>query len=82
MKKALTITITAMILLAARGHAQNTASEAKTAIDAAVAAMGTTALQSIQYTGKGNYYATGQAYEPGGPWPRYTITKYTVLQPR
>src|SRR5580700_5675107 len=62
----------------ARSAAQNTGSDAKAAIDAAAAAMGTTALQSIQYTGTGQFYATGQAYLPGGPWPRYTIKKYTM----
>ena len=61
-----------------RSAAQNTGSDAKAAIDAAATAMGTTALQSIQYTGRGQFYATGQAYHPGGPWPRYTVTKYTM----
>jgi len=61
-----------------RSAAQNTGSDAKAAIDAAATAMGTTALQSIQYTGTGQFYATGQAYHPGGPWPRYTVTKYTM----
>jgi glyoxylase-like metal-dependent hydrolase (beta-lactamase superfamily II) len=40
--------------------------------------MGTAGLQSVQYTGAGQFYASGQAYEPGGPWPRYTLKKYTM----
>jgi len=35
-------------------------------------------LRSIQYTGMGQFYPTGQAYHTGGPWPRYTVTKYTM----
>ena len=61
-----------------RSAAQNAGSDAKAVIDAAATAMGATALQSIQYTGTGQFYATGQAYHPGGPWPRYTIKKYTM----
>jgi hypothetical protein len=62
----------------APSEAQNAGSGAKAAIDAAAAAMGTTALRSIQYTGTGQFYATGQAYHPGGPWPRYTVKNYTM----
>jgi hypothetical protein len=43
-----------------RSAAQNTGSDAKAAIDAAATAMGTTALQSIQFTGTGQFYATGR----------------------
>ena len=79
MKKTFVIAIAATILLSFRVAAQNPGSEAKTTIDAAMAAMGTAGLQSIQYGGTGSFYATGQAYEPGGPWPRYTLKKYTML---
>lgn len=78
MKKQFVIAITAAMLLSLHAAAQNAGSEAKTAIDAAIAAMGTAGLQAIQYSGTGSFYATGQAYEPGGPWPRYKITKYTM----
>ena len=66
------------MLLSLPAVAQNKGADAKAAIDAAIAAMGTSGLQSVQYTAKGSFYATGQAFEPGGPWPRYTITKYTM----
>src|SRR5579862_4220277 len=81
MNKTPSIFVAAVALLLfglARSAAQNTGSDVKVAIDAAAAAMGTIALQSIQYTGTGQFYATGQAYHPGGPWPRYTIKKYTM----
>ena len=79
MKKIFAMAIAATMLLSIRAAAQNAGSEAKTAIDVAAAAMGTAGLQSIQYSGTGSFFATGQAYVPGGPWPRYKITKYTML---
>jgi glyoxylase-like metal-dependent hydrolase (beta-lactamase superfamily II) len=78
MKRQFVIAIAATMLLSLHLAAQNAGSDAKTAIDAAAAAMGTATLQSIRYGGTGSFYATGQAYEPGGPWPRYKITKYTM----
>ena len=79
MKKTCVIAIAGTLLLSFHVSAQNAGSGAKAAIDIAVAAMGAAALRSIQYSGTGSFYATGQAYEPGGPWPRYTLTKYTML---
>jgi glyoxylase-like metal-dependent hydrolase (beta-lactamase superfamily II) len=79
MKKLFLMAIAATLLLSLNVTAQNAGPEAKTAIDAAMAAMGTAGLQSIQYSGSGSFYATGQAYEPGGPWPHYTLKKYTML---
>jgi glyoxylase-like metal-dependent hydrolase (beta-lactamase superfamily II) len=45
---------------------------------AAADAMGATDLNSIQFTGRGTNYAFGQAYTPGGPWPRFEVKTYTV----
>ena len=79
MKKLFLVAIAATMLLSLHVVAQNAGADAKTVIDAAMAAMGTDKLQSIQYSGTGSFFATGQAYEPGGPWPRYTVKKYTML---
>lgn len=83
MKKAFWVATAAIVLLSLNAADKNAASggqqNAKSVIDAALAAMGTASLQSIQYSGTGSFYATGQAYGPGGPWPRYTIKKYTML---
>lgn len=79
MKTRIAMVISAMVLFSLQVAAQKAGSDAKSAIDAAVAAMGTAALQSVQYSGTGSFYATGQAYEPGGPWPRYTLKKHTTL---
>jgi glyoxylase-like metal-dependent hydrolase (beta-lactamase superfamily II) len=38
--------------------------------------MGVAALQSVQYSGSGSAFATGQAASPGGPWPRFELAKY------
>ena len=45
---------------------------------AAADAMGATSLNSIQFSGSGTNYAFGQAYSPGGPWPRFEVKTYTV----
>jgi glyoxylase-like metal-dependent hydrolase (beta-lactamase superfamily II) len=63
------------VLLSAGVAAQDAAS----VIDAAAKAMGTPTLQSIQYTGTGSVNPTGQAEITGGPWPRFTVTKYAAL---
>jgi glyoxylase-like metal-dependent hydrolase (beta-lactamase superfamily II) len=47
-------------------------------IEAAAVAMGTTSLQSIQYSGTGTNNTVGQAFAPGGPWPQFTVTKYVA----
>ena len=55
------------------------AQDAPAVIEAAAAAMGTSRLQSIQYSGTGSVNPTGQQFSPQGPWPRFTVTKYNAL---
>ena len=43
---------------------------------AAAEAMGATNLNSIQFSGSGTNNAFGQAYSPGGPWPRFEVKSY------
>ena len=45
---------------------------------AAADAMGATNLNSIQFSGSGTNYAYGQAYTPGGPWPRFEVKTYAA----
>lgn len=45
-------------------------------VAAAAAAMGTTRLQSIEYSGTGFVFPLGQAPGPGKPWPRFRVIKY------
>ncbi|MBM3820702.1 MAG: hypothetical protein FJW14_17045, partial [Acidimicrobiia bacterium] len=53
-----------------------TAQDAASVIDGAACAMGTASLQSIEYSGTGTNNSLGQAQTPGGPWPRFRVTKY------
>jgi glyoxylase-like metal-dependent hydrolase (beta-lactamase superfamily II) len=54
------------------------AQDAAAVIDAAAKAMGTTGVQSIQYSGSGAVFMLGQNLRPDAPWPRFTVTKYTA----
>jgi hypothetical protein len=78
MKKTFVIAIAATTLLSLHAAAQNAGQDARAVIDAATAAMGTAGLQSIPYSGTGSTNPTGQAYQSGGPWPRFRVTKYTM----
>jgi len=49
-----------------------------TGIAAAADAMGATTLNSIQFSGSGSNFAFGQAYTPGGPWPRFEVKTYVA----
>src|SRR5262245_41000342 len=50
----------------------------KTGAAAAADAMGAANLNSIQFSGSGTNYAYGQAYTPGGPWPRFEVKTYAA----
>jgi glyoxylase-like metal-dependent hydrolase (beta-lactamase superfamily II) len=55
----------------------STAGQAQTnRLTAAAEAMGATTLNSIQYTGSGNVFSFGQAFEPGERWPRFVQRVY------
>jgi glyoxylase-like metal-dependent hydrolase (beta-lactamase superfamily II) len=47
-------------------------------VAAAADAMGAANLNSLQFSGSGTNYAYGQAYTPGGPWPRFEVKTYTA----
>ena len=47
-------------------------------VDAAVKAMGTAGVQSIQYAGAGAVFMLGQNARPEAPWPRFRVIKYTA----
>ena len=65
-------------LLPLQLRAQKTGQDVGAVMAAAAAAMGTTSLQAIQYSGTGSTNPTGQAFTSGGPWPRFTVTKYVM----
>src|ERR1041384_6780858 len=68
----------AVALVSLHAAAQTSAPDAGALINAAAAAMGSAQLRSLQYTATGSFFATGNAYTSGGPWPRFTLTKYTM----
>ena len=49
--------------------------EAKTVLDGVSKAMGE--VQSLQYSGSGAFFALGQSFAPGEPWPRFGLKSYT-----
>ena len=68
----------AVVFLSLHAAAQTSAPDAGALINAATAPMGSAQLRSLQYTATGSFFATGNAYTSGGPWPRFTLTKYTI----
>jgi glyoxylase-like metal-dependent hydrolase (beta-lactamase superfamily II) len=55
------------------------AQDARAVIDAASKTMGAASLQGVSYSAAGSSYSVGQNYSPGGPWPRFTVTKYDAV---
>ena len=53
------------------------AQDARSVLQAAATAMGTTNLKSIQYSGTGWKGAVGQNYSPELDWPRHEVTSYS-----
>jgi glyoxylase-like metal-dependent hydrolase (beta-lactamase superfamily II) len=68
----LALTIGALALLPQAGLAQDSAAAV---LKRASAAMGDP--KTIRYAGDGTGYSFGQAYRPGGPWPKITVHNQT-----
>ena len=60
------------VMLSTAGHAQTNR------LAAAAEAMGATTLNSIQFTGSGDVFSFGQAFEPGQRWPRFIQRTYNA----
>jgi len=69
-----TVAVMCGVLLAAHAGAQ----DARGVIDAAVTAMGTSTVQSIQYSGTGSVFMLGQNARPDAAWPRFRVITYTA----
>ena len=54
-----------------------TGSDASAVLARSAQAMGATQLNTLRYTTEGNGYTFGQAYRPGGAWPKITIHSIT-----
>src|SRR4051794_17577178 len=55
-----------------------TPSLAQNRLQQAAEAMGTAKVNSIHYSGSGNVFSFGQAFEPGERWPRFIQRVYDV----
>src|SRR5215510_7910702 len=53
------------------------AQDARSVLQAAMKAMGTANVKTIQYTGTGWNAAVGQSFSPQEDWPRFEVTRYT-----
>jgi glyoxylase-like metal-dependent hydrolase (beta-lactamase superfamily II) len=51
----------------------------RSAIDAAVDALGARAVNTLQFTASGATFTVGQNFTPEDPWPRVTLKRYTVF---
>jgi len=78
MQKIVIAIAAAVAFLPLQIRAQKTVPDVAAVIGAAAAAMGTANLEAIQYSGTGSTNPTGQAFTSGGPWPRFTVTKYVM----
>lgn len=53
------------------------AQDARAVLQAAVKAMGTANVKSVQYSGTGWNAAVGQSFSPAEDWPRFDVTRYS-----
>src|SRR5436190_21505927 len=51
----------------------------RSAIDAAIDALGASAIKTLQFTGSGATFTVGQNFTPDDPWPRVTLKRYIVF---
>jgi glyoxylase-like metal-dependent hydrolase (beta-lactamase superfamily II) len=72
--KKLCLAALAALLLWMPSHAQ----DARTAVDAAAAALGAANLKTLQFSGWGYDYVFGQAYNGDARWPRFNLPGYTM----
>jgi glyoxylase-like metal-dependent hydrolase (beta-lactamase superfamily II) len=73
MHRTITAGLALVLAMASHSHAQEGGRLA-----AAANAMGAANLNSIEYTGSGQVFGFGQAYEPGERWPRFVQRSYTA----
>src|SRR5262245_8740182 len=68
-----TVMVALALTMASQSHAQEGGRLA-----AAANAMGAANLNSIEYSGSGQVFGFGQAFEPGERWPRFVQRSYTM----
>jgi glyoxylase-like metal-dependent hydrolase (beta-lactamase superfamily II) len=73
MHRTVTAGLALVLVMASHSYAQEGGRLA-----AAASAMGAANLNSIEYSGSGQVFGFGQAYEPGERWPRFVQRSYTA----
>jgi glyoxylase-like metal-dependent hydrolase (beta-lactamase superfamily II) len=73
MHETLVVMAAAILLSPLAAHAQ----DGRSVLESVAKAMGATTLKSIQYSGSGVSFASGQSPAPGMPWPRFNVKSYT-----
>src|SRR3989454_12143350 len=53
------------------------AQDARGVLQAAMKAMGTANVKTVQYSGTGWNATVGQSFSPAEDWPRFEVTRYT-----
>ena len=53
------------------------AQNARATLDGAAKAMSSVEVKSIEFSGSGVFFAPGQSYTPGQPWPRFIAKSQT-----
>src|SRR3989442_10566497 len=64
-----------LALIVAMGDSSR-AQDARSVIQAAMKAMGTANVKTVQYSGTGWNAAVGQSFSPAEDWPRFEVTRY------
>src|SRR5712691_10736678 len=76
MTRRVCVVATVLALIVAMGDSPR-AQDARGVLQAAVKAMGTANVKTVQYTGAGWNAAVGQSYSPQEDWPHFEVTRYT-----
>ena len=71
------LSVVLVLALALGACATPPAENADAALARAAQAMGAGQLETLRYVGEGSGYTFGQAYTPGGAWPRITLHSVT-----
>ena len=70
--------LTALVVCAVMAIASATCGPQAGTLQAAVNALGATALTSIEFSGSGRWFQFGQAPSPTLPWPQFDVSSFTA----
>ena len=76
-RHALISCLSAAAVAAVLGGCASTGDDATATLARSTQAMGATTLKTLRYAGNGTGFTFGQAYTPGGAWPKITVHSMT-----